>query len=72
MAKDPRNRRGLIGRVIGAYCVGRRDAQEGRRLGPDKYGPEKTYNAYVLGWNDERRRMRAENRLEQTAMDLGV
>lgn len=62
-------KRRLIGRLIGAYGLGRRDAQADR-LRPPGLEDGRERAAYVLGHRDERERMHLERRLPQYKLDL--
>lgn len=61
----------MIGQVIRLYCQGVRDARAGEKRPARR--SESTHNRviYLLGYNDERERMRREQRLDQLRLDLG-
>lgn len=66
----------MIGRIIGAYCEGRRDARHGKRrkLRRNRAGKViedlhlRTF--YLLGVEDERQRMHLDKRLAQFELEL--
>ncbi len=60
---DRQGKRRLIGRLVGAYCLGREDARRGRRRAV-RGKRDAEFNAYASGLRDELARM-AEPKLEQ-------
>jgi hypothetical protein len=61
----------MIGHIAQAYRDGRRDAASGRRRPRDPWRESANLRVfYVLGWKDERARMRLEGRLPQLEMSL--
>ena len=58
----------LIGRVVGLYCEGRRDAAAGRPRARSSTCGDWRY--YAQGFDDETERMAAERRLAQLELEL--
>lgn len=60
----------LIGRVVALYAEGVRDARGGRKR--RRLPGERDYHRllYLLGWKDERERMRARRQLDQKDLFL--
>lgn len=60
----------MIGRVVALYAEGVRDARGGRKR--RRLPGERDYHRllYLLGWKDERERMRARRQLDQKDLFL--
>lgn len=63
-------KRWLIGRVVAAYEIGRRDAQAGRRSKRSPADDDAEWEYRSLGRRDELRRMARDRRLAQSEMEL--